>query len=77
MASPQLHIDVAKQRLHLVVDGATVNHIYVGRLLGAGPLAAMASFMPLFLLLSAFIFGLGARFCAQQRLLTPPRPMRR
>lgn len=37
----------------------TVNHIYVGRLLGAGPLAAVASFMPLFLLLSAFIFGLG------------------
>lgn len=37
----------------------TVNHIYVGRLLGAGSLAAVASFMPLFLLLSAFIFGLG------------------
>ncbi|WP_298208751.1 MATE family efflux transporter [Acidovorax sp.] len=37
----------------------TVNHIYVGRLLGAGSLAAVASFMPVFLLLSAFIFGLG------------------
>ena len=37
----------------------TVNHIYVGRLLGAGALAAVASFMPLFLLFSAFVFGLG------------------
>ena len=37
----------------------TVNHIYVGRLLGAGSLAAVASFMPLFLLFSAFVFGLG------------------
>ncbi|MFN4117740.1 MATE family efflux transporter [Acidovorax sp.] len=37
----------------------TVNHIYVGRLLGADALAAVASFMPLFLLFSAFIFGLG------------------
>ena len=37
----------------------TVNHIYVGRLLGAGSLAAVASFMPLFFLLSAFIMGLG------------------
>src|SRR3989338_10710181 len=37
----------------------TVRHIYVGRLVGAGSLAAVASFMPLFLLLSAFIFGLG------------------
>lgn len=37
----------------------TVNHIYMGRLLGADALAAVASFMPLFLLFSAFIFGLG------------------
>jgi putative MATE family efflux protein len=38
----------------------TLNNIYVGQMLGIGPLAAVASFFPLLMFFVAFVIGLGS-----------------
>lgn len=38
----------------------TVNNIYVGRMLGVGPMAAVAGFFPVLLFFLSFVIGLGA-----------------